>query len=257
MNETIIEAKNLTKKFGTSVAIDSISFKVKRGNIFGLLGPNGSGKTTTVRILNKLIKPTSGHAFVGGYNIEYNSVEIKKICGLLPESPSLYGKLTANEFLKFIGDLYNIPNKICTSRISHLLSLFDLSSNQNKLLETYSSGMKQKVSICATLLPDPDILFLDEPTSNLDPGETRKVKDLVKQLAKKANKTIFICTHLLDIAEELCTQIGIINGGRLIIKGTPAQIIKSLDVKNLEEAYLKILHINNITDLLKWRKMDS
>ncbi|TFF87249.1 MAG: ABC transporter ATP-binding protein [Promethearchaeota archaeon] len=254
MNNIIIETKNLTKRFPDIIAVDSISLKVKKGEIFGLLGPNGSGKTTTVRMLNKLIEPTSGDANVGGYNIHSNDVEIKRICGLLPETPSLYGKLTVKEFLKFIGDLYNIPNKICISRISQLLNLFKLERDTQKLLENYSSGMKQKVSLCATLIHDPEIIFLDEPTSNLDPGETRKVKDLIRDLALKANKTIFICTHHLDIAEELCSDIGIINKGKLLIKGTPNEIIKSLNVNNLEEAYLKGLGIEKISDLLKWRE---
>ena len=157
--------------------------------------------------------------------------------------------------MKFIGDLYKIPNETCISRISHLLNLFNLEGNEDKLLENYSSGMKQKVSLCATLIHDPDILFLDEPTSNLDPGETRKVKNLVKELASKADKTIFICTHLLDVAEELCSKIGIINNGKLIIYGTPNDIIKSLNVNNLEEAYLKILNVNKITNLLDWREL--
>ncbi len=254
MKNVVIRTQELTKRFGNTVAVDKLTFEVNKGEVFGLLGPNGSGKTTTVQMLNTLIRPTSGDAKVGGYSIKSKSKKIKKICGLLPETSSLYDKLTGVEFLKFIGELYKIPRKISSARISELITLFALEGKENELLENYSRGMKQKISICATLIHDPEIIFLDEPTSNLDPAETRKVKSLLQDLSRKAGKTIIICTHLLDIAEKLCSKIGIIKQGKLITKGTPAEIIKSLGVNDLEEAYLKVLDITDVSDLLKWRK---
>ncbi|MEJ2277008.1 MAG: ABC transporter ATP-binding protein [Candidatus Lokiarchaeota archaeon] len=224
------------------------------GKTYGLLGPNGAGKTTTVRIFNCIISKTSGNASVAGYDIVTESQKVKMLCGFLPESPGLYNKLTAREFLIFIGELFYIPKEVIFDRVEELLTLFDLKDRENDLLESYSRGMKQKICLCAALIQDPKIIFLDEPTSNLDPAAARIVKDLILQLAKKADKTIFICTHLLDVAEELCDIIGIIIDGELKVQGTPEEIINSVGASNLEEAYLKITGATQIVDLLAWRE---
>jgi ABC-2 type transport system ATP-binding protein len=176
------------------------------------------------------------------------------ICGFLPESPGLYSKLTAKEFLEFIGELYYLPKATISNRIEELLEIFDLEGRENDLLEGYSRGMKQKICLCAALIQDPKIIFLDEPTSNLDPAAARMVKDLISDLAKKADKTIFICTHLLDAAEELCDIIGIIDKGTLKLQGSPKEIIESQNTKDLEEAYLKIMGAKRMEDLLAWRE---
>ncbi|MFX0007910.1 MAG: ABC transporter ATP-binding protein [Promethearchaeota archaeon] len=249
-----IESKNLTKKFGNIVAVNNLNLKIPYGITYGLLGPNGAGKTTTVRMLNAIISPTSGTAEVVGYDIITQSKQVKTNCGFLPESPGLYQKLTAKEFLEFIGELYYLPKEVISSRIDELLELFNLRGRENDLLEGYSRGMKQKVCLCAALIQDPKIIFLDEPTSNLDPAAARIVKDLISDLAKKADKTIFICTHLLDAAEELCDLIGIIDKGELKLEGTPKEIIDSVGAKDLEEAYLKIMGVSKIEDLLAWRE---
>ncbi|MEJ2252585.1 MAG: ABC transporter ATP-binding protein [Candidatus Lokiarchaeota archaeon] len=234
-----IKTKNLTKDFGNIVAVDALDLEIPYGQTYGLLGPNGAGKTTTVRMLNAIIKPTKGMATIGGYDVITQSKEVKKICGFLPESPGLYQKLTAKEFLEFIGELYYIPKEMISSRIEELLEIFDLEGRENDLLEGYSRGMKQKVCLCASLVQDPKIIFLDEPTSNLDPAAARMVKDLISELADRADKTIFICTHLLDAAEELCDKIGIIDKGVLKLQGDPKEIISSQNAKDLEDAYLK------------------
>ena len=228
--------------------------KIRYGITYGLLGPNGAGKTTTVRMLNSIISPTSGTAKVVGYDIITESQQVKINCGFLPESPGLYQKLTAKEFLEFVGELYYLPKEVISSRIEELLDLFDLEGRENDLLEGYSRGMKQKVCLCAALIQDPKIIFLDEPTSNLDPAATRMVKDLISDLAKKADKTIFICTHLLDAAEELCDLIGIIDKGVLKVEGSPKEIIDSANAEDLEDAYLKIMGATRIEDLLAWRE---
>ncbi|MFX0011899.1 MAG: ABC transporter ATP-binding protein [Candidatus Hermodarchaeota archaeon] len=254
MTETYaIKTDSLTKSFGNVIAVDNLNINIPYGKTYGLLGPNGAGKTTTVRILNAIISQTSGNATVGGYDIVLQSEDVKKICGFLPESPGLYSKLTAREFLEFIGELYYLPKEVINARIDELIELFELEGRENDLLEGYSRGMKQKVCLCAALIQDPKILFLDEPTSNLDPAAARIVKDLISVLAKKADKTVFICTHLLDAAEELCDIIGIIMEGELKIEGTPKEIIESVGAKDLEEAYLKITGASHITDLLAWR----
>ncbi|MBY8986080.1 MAG: ABC transporter ATP-binding protein [Candidatus Lokiarchaeota archaeon] len=252
-NTTAIGTHELTKHFGKVLAVNKLNLKIPYGKTYGLLGPNGAGKTTTVRMLNALISKSSGNATVGGYDLAVESEKVKMICGFLPESPGLYSKLTAREFLEFIGELYYLPKDVISLRITELLELFDLVGRENDLLEGYSRGMKQKVCLCAALIQDPKILFLDEPTSNLDPAAARMVKDLIFELAKKADKTVFICTHLLDAAEELCDVIGIIVNGELKIEGTPAEIIESVGAKDLEDAYLKITGATHINDLLAWR----
>jgi ABC-2 type transport system ATP-binding protein len=248
-----IMTHELTKNFGSIRAVNNLNLKIPYGKTYGLLGPNGAGKTTTVRILNAIISKTSGKASVGGYDIVTESQKVKMICGFLPESPGLYSKLSAREFLEFIGELYYLPKDIISARINELLELFNLEGRENDLLEGYSRGMKQKVCLCAALIQDPEILFLDEPTSNLDPAAARIVKNLISELAKKADKTVFICTHLLDTAEELCDVIGIIVDGQLKVEGTPQEIIESIGAKDLEDAYLKITGASHIEDLLAWR----
>lgn len=222
---------NLTKNFGNIIAVDKLNLKIPYGLTFGLLGPNGAGKTTTVRMLNSIISPTSGTAKVVGYDIIDQSQQVKINSGFLPETPGLYQKLTAKEFLEFVGELYYLPKEIIFSRIEELIGIFDLEGRENDLLEGYSRGMKQKVCLCAALIQDPKIIFLDEPTSNLDPAAARMVKDLISDLAKKADKTVFICTHLLDAA-KLCDLIGIIDNGILKVEGTPKKIIESTETKN-------------------------
>jgi ABC-2 type transport system ATP-binding protein len=247
----------LTKNFGNIRAVNNLNLKIPYGKTYGLLGPNGAGKTTTVRILNAIISKTTGKASVGGYDIVNESKKVKMICGFLPESPGLYSKLTAREFLEFIGELYYLPKDVISTRIDELLELFDLEGRENDLLEGFSRGMKQKVCLCAALIQDPEIIFLDEPTSNLDPAAARMVKDLISELAKKADKTVFICTHLLDTAEELCDIIGIIIEGQLKIEGTPKEIMESVGAQSLEEAYLEITGATHIEDLLAWREENS
>jgi len=252
-----IKTQDLTKNFGNVLAVDKLNIKIPYGKTYGLLGPNGAGKTTTIRMLNAIIANTSGKAWVGGYDINTQSKEVKMICGFLPESPGLYQKLTAREFLEFIGELYYLPRQVIKSRIDELLELFNLEGRDNDLLEGFSRGMKQKVCLCAALIQDPKIIFFDEPTSNLDPMAARMVKDLISELAKKADKTIFICTHLLDAAEELCDSIGIIDMGVLKVEGSPKDLINSVNANDLEDAYLKIMGASHIDDLLGWRNNNT
>jgi len=254
MERIAIKTTNLVKRFGNVIAVNNLNLKIPYGCTYGLLGPNGAGKTTTVRVLNSIISPTSGTAKVASFDVITQSTEVKMNCGFLPESPGLYQKLTAKEFLKFIGELYYLSKEVINSRIEELIEIFDLEGRENDLLEGYSRGMKQKVCLCAALIQDPKIIFLDEPTSNLDPAAARMVKDLISDLADKAEKTIFICTHLLDASEELCDIIGIIDKGVLKLEGSPKDIIKSQNASDLEQAYLKIMGVVHIEDLLAWRE---
>jgi len=249
-----IVTERLSKCFGKKQAVKNLSIKIPYGKTYGLLGPNGAGKTTTIRLLNGIIKPTSGNAMVAGYDIKTEKVKVKMNCGFLAESPGLYEKLTPIEFLEFVGSLYNLSEQTLSLRINELLELFDLKKRQFDLLEDYSRGMKQKVSICATLIHNPKIIFLDEPTSNLDPATASMVKTLIINLMNNADKTFFISTHFLNIAEDLCDIIGIIDQGVLKIQGTTEEVLESAKTDNLEDAYIKVLGIKNDKDLVGWSK---
>jgi len=255
--KVVIRTDKLSKyygKHGAIKAVDELDLEVYEGETFGLLGPNGAGKTTAVRLLNCIIKPTRGTATVNGHDILKEEVKVKRVTGLLAESPGLYEKLSAYEFLEFMGALYDVPSNVLRERIDDLLKLFGLHDRRDDLLEGYSRGMKQKVLIAAALIHDPPILFLDEPTSTLDPRAALMVKDLIKKLANGAGKTIFICSHILPIVEELCDRIGIINQGRLIALGTVDEIIAQTRTKTLEEAFIAITGGVEEKELLAWRE---
>jgi len=255
--KVVIHTDKLSKYYGKGgeiKAVDELDLEVLEGETFGLLGPNGAGKTTTVRLLNCIIKPSGGTATVNGYDILKKENEVKRVTGLLAESPGLYEKLSAKEFLEFMGALYDVPSDILHERVDDLLKLFGLHDRRDDLLEGYSRGMKQKVLIAAALIHDPSILFLDEPTSTLDPRAALMVKDLIKKLASSAGKTIFICSHILPIVEELCDRIGIINQGRLVALGKVDEIITQTGKKTLEEAFIAITGGVEEKELLAWRE---
>lgn len=258
--KVIVSINKLSKHYGKGdeiKALDELDLEVYEGETFGLLGPNGAGKTTTVRLLTGIIKPTSGSASINGHDILKNDEDVKRITGLLAESPGLYEKLSANEFLNFMGALYDVPKDILPGRVTELLKLFGLTERSDQLLEGYSRGMKQKLLIAAALIHDPPILFLDEPTSTLDPRASLMVKDLIKELAERAGKTIFICSHILPIVEELCDRIGIISDGKLIAIGTVKEIIDKAKTKTLEEAFIALTGGVEEKELLAWREQKS
>jgi ABC-2 type transport system ATP-binding protein len=257
MMKVVIRTDGLSKYYGKGneiKAVDELDLEVFEGETFGLLGPNGAGKTTAVRLLNCIIKPTGGTATVNGYDILKEENNVKRVTGLLAESPGLYEKLSAQEFMEFMGALYDVPTDILPERIDDLLKLFGLYDRRDHLLEGYSRGMKQKVLIASALIHDPPILFLDEPTSGLDPRAAHMVKELIQELADSAGKTIFICSHILPIVEELCDRIGIINQGKLIALGTVEEIIAKTGTKTLEEAFIAITGGVEEKELLAWRE---
>ncbi len=255
--KVVIHTEGLSKHFGKGSvikAVDGLDLDIYEGETFGLLGPNGAGKTTVVRLLNCIIKPTDGTAAVNGYDITAQENEVKRVTGMLAESPGLYDKLSAHEFLEFMGALYDVPGDVLRERIDKLLKLFDLHDRRDHLIEGYSSGMKQKLLIAAALIHDPPILFLDEPTSSLDPRSAHMVKDLIKELSDTAGKTIFMCSHILPVVEELCDRIGIIDQGRLVAVGTVDEIIAVSGNRTLEEAFIALTGGNVESELLAWRE---
>jgi len=253
-NGTVIRTESLSKNFGPVQAVRDLNLEVSSGSRFGFLGPNGAGKTTTVRILSGLLRQTSGNAAVCGFDVSTQRDAIKAATGLLPESPGLYSKLSAVEFLEFIGALNGKSGEVLNRRIDSLLGMLGLEGRQDDLLESYSSGMKQKVLVASTLLHEPKLVFLDEPTSRLDPSASVLVKDLILALAEETETSFFICTHQTSFAEDVCDIIGILNAGELVVHGAPNDIIDSMKVDDLEDAYLKV--VGGQVDrkaLLAWR----
>jgi ABC-2 type transport system ATP-binding protein len=221
----MIDAENLTKKFGGITAVDGLTFHVNEGEVFGFLGPNGAGKTTTVRILCCLISKTSGQARVGGYEIgndDLNSLKIRSIIGFLPDNVGLYEELSAYKNLDFYGKLYERTEQQRKESIERFLRLLGLWEKKDLPVGTFSKGMKQKIALARALVYEPKILFLDEPTVKLDPEAARTVRDFILEL-KKEKKTIFLNTHNLDEAQRICDKIGILKT-RLLTVGTPEQL---------------------------------
>lgn len=253
----IIAASDLTKRYGRRGevrAVDGISLTVYPGETFGLLGPNGSGKTTTIRMLNGIIRPTSGRATVNGFDISRQAEGVKRSTGLLAESPGLYEKLSPREYLEFVGSLYDVDRPLLRDRADRLLELFDLKQRGDDLLEGFSRGMKQKVLIAAALIHDPPIVFLDEPTSALDPLASLVVRDLIKDLAEKAGKTVFVSSHILALMEEVCDRIAVIDRGKVVAVGTAPELVRDAGAGSLEEAFIRLTGAGARPDALSWRK---
>ncbi|OGR74905.1 MAG: ABC transporter [Elusimicrobia bacterium GWC2_64_44] len=238
----MIEINNLTKTFGSFKAVDGLSLKVAPGEIFGFLGPNGAGKTTTVKILSGIMRPTSGTASVAGFDVAKEPLAAKRVMAYIPDEPFVYPKLTGWEFLRFIGDIYAVPAAEQRRRIPELLETFELAAHAGELLESYSHGMKQKLLIASVLLRRPKAVLFDEPTVGLDPKSIRRFKTLLTDIARDG-AAVFMCTHILDMAEKLCHTVGIIYRGRLITKGTVDEV-KALTTaqgaRSLEDVFLEL-----------------
>jgi len=239
MPETLIETRNLVKRYGDKVAVNNISFEVFGGEVFGFLGPNGAGKTTTIKMIVGLLQPTSGTVKVAGHDVQIKPMLAKASCGYVPDTPNLYAKLTGRELLRFVGDLYNLDRSQVARRIDELLRMFDLAAAAGDTVDSYSHGMQQKTSLAAALMHDPKALVLDEPTVGLDPKSARLIKDILRQLADRG-AAVMLSTHILEIAERMCDRIGIINKGQLIAAGTMDEL-RTLDKTgqtSLEDIFL-------------------
>jgi ABC-2 type transport system ATP-binding protein len=224
----VIEAEGLTKKFGGLTAVDGVSFKVEEGEVFGFLGPNGAGKTTTVRMLCCLISKTSGEARIADYNVgkDSDSLKIRKLIGLVPDSVGLYDDLTAYDNLEFYGKLYGCTEAQRRENIERFLKMLGLWDKKDVTAGTFSKGMKQKLAIARALIHDPRVLFMDEPTVNLDPESAKTVRDFILEL-KKEKKTVFLNTHNLDEAQRICDRIAILNT-KLMAIGTAEELERSV-----------------------------
>jgi ABC-2 type transport system ATP-binding protein len=236
----LIKTIELTKHFGKKVAVDNLSLEIPEGEFFTFLGPNAAGKTTTIKMLTGLIRPTKGRCILNGIDIQKAPLEAKKIISYIPDNPYLYEKLTAKEFLFFTGGIYNMEASQIKEKTFSLLEMFNLSDVADNLIEEYSHGMRQKLIFCAAFLHDPRIIIIDEPMVGLDPKSVKIVKNVLKNKSKE-KVTIFMSTHTLSIAEELSDRIGIIDHGRLIALGTQEELKKKAPQSTkLEEIFLQL-----------------
>ena len=248
----MIETENLTKKFGDLVAVDDVTLRVNDGEVFGFLGPNGAGKTTTVRMLCCLISKTSGNARISGYDVgnKDDSLKIRKMIGLVPDNVGLSEHLTAYENLDIYGKIYDCSASQRKENIKRFLDMLGLWNKRNGLAGSFSKGMKQKLAIARALIHDPEVLFMDEPTANLDPEAAKTVREFILEL-KKEKKTIFLNTHNLDEAQRICDKIAILNT-KLRVVGTPEYLEQAVKCKKtiitLEQTNDKILNaLNNFS----------
>ncbi|MBN2150334.1 MAG: ABC transporter ATP-binding protein [Candidatus Lokiarchaeota archaeon] len=230
--DDIIEIRNLVKVFSSKksnvVALNEINLKIKKGTIFSFLGPNGAGKTTTVRLLSCLLKPTAGEAYVFGKNVLDDPVGIRSRIGVLTENHGMYERMTVKENLDFFSSFYGIDKVAIASRISELLSAFNLTDRADDKVGTLSKGLKQRAALIKTLVHDPELVFLDEPTAGLDPKASVEFRDYIQLLGKQYHKTIFMCTHNLVEAQKLSDLVAIIDKGSIKKIGPPAELEKQL-----------------------------
>jgi len=237
----MIAIKNLTKQFGSLLAVNDLSLEVASGEIFGFLGPNGAGKTTTLKIMAGVLAPTAGDVEIMGFSVNTQPSQAKALTGYIPDRPFLYDKLTGLEFLHFVGGLYGLLPKETDKEIEERLNLFDLWDWRHELIESYSHGMKQRLIISSALIHHPRVLIVDEPMVGLDPKGVRIVKRLFQKETSRG-MTIFLSTHTLSTAQEICGQIGIIQKGSLIALGSMESFSKEADwkAKGLEALFLKL-----------------
>jgi ABC-2 type transport system ATP-binding protein len=243
-NMHAIEANNLTKRFGTLVAVDHVSFSVEEGEIFGLLGPNGAGKTTIIRMLSTLTRPTEGTASIGGYDVVKKDGKVRELIGLVSEKIILYDRLTAKENLRFFGRLYNIPGELLNKKIDELLRLVELTKWKNSQVGTFSTGMRQRMNVIRAMLNMPAVLFLDEPTLGLDPQSSVEIREFIRKINRENKMTIILTTHMMVEADMLCDRIGIIDYGKITALDTSTNLKKL--VSGADSTILE-LEIPNLT----------
>ncbi len=235
----MIVLDNLTKRYGDTLAVNRLNLTVPAGEIFGFIGPNGAGKTTTIKIMSGTLAPTEGTVRIAGIPLGDDPVNAKRRIGFIPDRPYLYEKLTGMEFMKFSAELYGVEEGIFAGKAEGLLDTFSLFDWRDELIEAYSHGMKQRLIIAAALLHDPQVLIVDEPMVGLDPAGIRLVKILLRELADKGT-TVFMSTHTLAIAEDICDKIGVIHKGNMIATGTTGDLKNTAQAQDadLEEVFL-------------------
>jgi ABC-2 type transport system ATP-binding protein len=237
----MIQLDNLTKRYGSFVAVDDLTLHVPRGVLYGFLGPNGAGKTTTLRMIAGILRPTDGHVRLGGDDVHARPLAAKQRLGFIPDRPFVYEKLTGAEFLRFVAGLYGQEGDVVERRIHELLEVFELTSWQDELVEAYSHGMRQKLIISSALIHRPECIVVDEPMVGLDPKGARLLKDIFRQFVSRGG-TVLMSTHTLEVAEAMCDGIAIIQHGKVVASGTMQQIRQQTasGAASLEELFLKL-----------------
>lgn len=240
MNYTI-EARSLGKKFGDFTAVDDVSFGLEAGEIFGLLGPNGAGKTTTLRMLSGLLKPTAGEAYIGELSVQKEPTKALADLGFLTGDMDLYRRLKPEELLRFFGELYQTPKAELKTRVDYLMKAFDINDFADRHCEKLSTGQKQRVGIARTLVHDPKVVVLDEPTTGLDIMASEFVLQFIQKVAKEDGKTVLFSTHNLTEVERLCDRIGIIERGKLVYLGTVPELLKQTGHSSLAASFFHLV----------------
>ena len=232
----MIQVKNLDKSYGDKKAVKDLSLEIKSGELFGFLGPNGAGKTTTIKMITGLLPPDRGQVSINGYDIEKESIKAKSQFGYLPEEMNLFENLTGRHYLNFIGDMYEVEGQQRQQRIIDMAENLKMTAELENPISSYSQGMKRKVALMGTMLPDPKIWILDEPLSGLDPKSSFIIKQMMREHVQQGN-TVFFSTHVMEVAENLCDRVGIISGGQLIAVDKVSLLKKE---ESLENVFLEL-----------------
>ncbi len=235
--EHSIESYSLTKIYNGRNVVDGLCLRVERGAFYGFLGPNGAGKSTTIKMLTGVIAPSSGTARILNYDLKRNSLAIKRRIGVVPEDLCLFENLTAPEYLVFVGRMYGLPRQTALHRTQELLEVIGLENTNDKLILEFSTGMRKKLSLCAAVIHDPEILFLDEPFEGVDAIASRIIRTVLEQ-ARKRGVTIFLTSHILEVVERLCSHVSIIHEGKLLCQGTLEDLARG---SRLDEAFLRLV----------------
>jgi ABC-2 type transport system ATP-binding protein len=249
-----IVVRDLTKRFGDTLAVDHVSFRVARGRFFGFLGPNGAGKSTTMKMLTGLLRPTAGDVAIEGLRLDEDLLAVKRAIGVVPEELPLYERLTGDEYLTFAARMYGLDRTAVRQRVDEILTFLALADDRDRLIVDYSLGMKKKLALAAALLHNPRVLFLDEPLNGIDPISARIVSDLLRRVADKG-ATIFFTSHVLDVVERLCDEVAIIDRGRIVAQGTLDEIRAQRSLAHdttLEDIFLKLVAANVTREDLSW-----
>jgi ABC-2 type transport system ATP-binding protein len=242
--ELAIETNGLTRRFGDLVAVDGLDLRVQAGTFYGFLGPNGAGKSTTIKMLTGLLAPTSGSVRILGEDTAdvHKAREVKRRVGVVPEDLALFDNLTAREYLTFVGRMYQLPAAMVRERCDELLAMMTLAHEDKKLTLEYSHGMKKKLALAAALIPNPDLLFLDEPFEGVDAVSSAVLRDTLKRCVQRGG-TVFLTSHVLEIVEKLCTDVGIVAQGKLVHQSTMDEIGQR---GSLEQRFLEVVGSDHI-----------
>lgn len=255
-NQTFaIKTENLTRCYGDLTAVNQLNLNVERGIIFGFLGPNGAGKSTTINMLTALLPSTAGTAQVGGFDIQKEPLDVKSCIGVVPEGLSLYERLTASEQIELVGRLHGLTHAEIEQRVDPLLDVLELENAAGKMIIDYSHGMRKKTALACALIHAPEILFLDEPFEGIDPIATRTIKELLRDMRTQRGTTIFFSTHVMELAERFCDQVGIIHKGRLLSTGTIPQMRQRTGLSEdapLEDVFLQTVGVQDEDASLAW-----